>query len=239
MLRRAGYSSGIVHNVPSIFGTLSAEWLMSKRIARECALGPDSSLNQNGNAFCHTSTIDFTDIEVHYPGPDLASTTFTVSGCGKFLMAANGCLVYIYELNRSHNVTSSTISSPGLLRPVTSIICPRRVLACSMDTSSQRYAIAILLDGRMGLVCDITALNQTPPPSRKDLPEKLHRLHSSSLDRVQLNNSSIYGAKVADLDRPFLFSGLASGGIAESVCAPSSCFWGCPFLWGMALTFAG
>lgn len=44
----------------------------------------------------------------------------------------------------------------GALRPFTCIICPRRVLACSMDTSSNRDAIAILMDGRMGLVCAVT-----------------------------------------------------------------------------------
>lgn len=196
---------------------------MSKRIARECALGPDSRLSRNGMALCHITTIDFTEIEVHYPGPDLASTTFTVSSCGKFLMAANGCLVYIYELNRYHRVPSATTPHPGLLRPVTSIICPRRVLACSMDTSSQRYAIAILLDGRMGLVCDITVLNQSPPPSAKDSSKKSQPLQGTSfLDRVQLNNSSIYGATVADLDQPFFFSGLASGDTRGKVGAASS-----------------
>ena len=77
-------------------------------------------------------------------------------------MAANGCLVYLYELNQQHTVTDNIRDKhPGYLRPITSVICPRRVLACSMDTSSQRYAIAILLDGRMGLVCDIAVLNQS------------------------------------------------------------------------------
>ncbi|KAH6709049.1 hypothetical protein BKA61DRAFT_695372 [Leptodontidium sp. MPI-SDFR-AT-0119] len=142
MLRRIGYSDGIQDdtNVPlSGFRTMSTEWLMSKRIARECALGPDvSRFSRTNSALCQISTIDFTEIEVHYPGPDLASTIFTVSSCGRFLMAANGCLVYVYELNRSRNSAGSACF-PGLLRPVTSIICPRRVLACSMDTSSQRY----------------------------------------------------------------------------------------------------
>jgi hypothetical protein len=105
-----------------------------------------------------TSIVDFTEVAVHYPGPFPAGTSFTVSSCGRFLMVANGCLVYLYELNRSHNVAEvGSMTIPGALRPVTSIICPRRVLACSMDTSSNRYAIAILLDGRMGLVCEINA----------------------------------------------------------------------------------
>jgi hypothetical protein len=70
-------------------------------------------------------------------------------------MAANGCVIYIYELNRGYEYTGNTAACPGSLRPVTSIICPRRVLACSMDTSSLRYAIAVLLNDRVGLVCDI------------------------------------------------------------------------------------
>ncbi|KAK2628301.1 hypothetical protein QTJ16_002947 [Diplocarpon rosae] len=169
MLRRAGYSDGIVRDVVGGSGTSSVEWLMSKRLALECALGPDSPISPSSSSLCQTAAVDFTEIEVHYPGPDLASTIFTVSSCGRFLMAAHGCLVYLYELNRSHKSAGSHIVYPGRLRPVTSIICPRRVLACSMDTSSQRYAIAILLDGRMGLVCDVTALSgsstASPPAS--------------------------------------------------------------------------
>jgi hypothetical protein len=102
--------------------------------------------------------VDFTEVALQYPGPLPAGTIFTISSCGRFLMIAHGCLVYLYELNRSHKVVGvDSINIPGALRPVTSIICPLRVLACSMDTSSNRYAVALLLDGRMGLVCDIGA----------------------------------------------------------------------------------
>ncbi len=102
--------------------------------------------------------MDFTEVALQYPGPFPAGTIFTISSCGRFLMIAHGCLVYLYELNRSHKVVGvDSIKIPGALRPVTSIICPRQVLACSMDTSSNRYAMALLLDGRMGLVCDISA----------------------------------------------------------------------------------
>ncbi|CZT42876.1 uncharacterized protein RSE6_02828 [Rhynchosporium secalis] len=172
MLRRMGYSDGIQDETSGQqkIQTLSPEWLMSKRLARECALGPDvMQMAQSDSALYQICKFDFTEIEVHYPGPDLASTVFTISSCGRFLMAANGCLIYIYELNRSHKSTEST-ESPGLLRPVTSILCPRRVLACSMDTSSQRYAVAILLDGRMGMVCEITVLEQSSMPSSSFRP---------------------------------------------------------------------
>jgi hypothetical protein len=110
--------------------------------------------------------MDFTEVALQYPGPFPAGTIFTISNCGRFLMIAHGCLVYLYELNRSHKVIGvDSVKTPGALRPVTSIICPRRVLACSMDTSSNRYAVALLLDGRMGLVCDISANAVSPASS--------------------------------------------------------------------------
>ena len=52
-------------------------------------------------------------------------------------------MIYIYELESNN------------LHPLTSMVCPRRVLAMSMDASSRKFAIAALLDGRMGLVCDL------------------------------------------------------------------------------------
>ncbi|RAL62952.1 hypothetical protein DID88_004041 [Monilinia fructigena] len=46
-----------------------------------------------------------------------AGTIFTVSSCGRFLMAANGCLIYVYELNKSHrDVDNWHDVQPGSLR---------------------------------------------------------------------------------------------------------------------------
>lgn len=191
ILRRSGWSNSIPYEVPgrSAIADITDEWLMSKRLARECALSPgwtgngvkvsvptgEQSQSQTTeassprrNAFLPTATTDFTDVGVGYStaGRAPSGCIFTVSTCTRFLMVANGCLVYIYELNRVPSSPSSTPDSfpgrsknpesSGAICPVASIICPRRVLACSMDTSSQRYAIAVLMDGRMGLVCDIT-----------------------------------------------------------------------------------
>ena len=120
-------------------------------------------------------------------------------------MVANGCLVYLYELNRTHKTTGiETVDSPGALRPVTSIICPRRVLACSMDTSSNRYAIAILLDGRMGLVCDINTSSASRSRSREKDARSVYGQSptgssetgirgTSFLDRVSLRTSATAG----------------------------------------------
>ena len=183
MLRRGGWSSCMQHDL-EIKQTrapgheLNEAWIMSKRIARECALGPDWTGNglsdnevQNSSSknsgFVHTSTVDFTEVPVPHAQTGAPGVIFTVSNCGKFLMATNGCLIYVYELNRSHKHYGTLVTCPGSLRPVTSIICPRRVLACSMDTSSCRYAIAVLLDGRVGLVCDISPDHITPRAASK------------------------------------------------------------------------
>lgn len=172
MLRRGGWFSCVQHDLttsqtPNPISRENDEWIMSKRIARECTLGPDWTGNgvsesntqhspSNKSGFVHTSTINFTEVPVPHPGTSTPGIIFTVSTCGKYLMTANGCVVYVYELNRRGEPKDGCVTSPGSLRPVTSVICPRRVLACSMDTSAYRYAIAVLLDGRMGLVCDIS-----------------------------------------------------------------------------------
>jgi hypothetical protein len=244
MLRRGGYSNFIPSQAIDNHLKVNDEWLMSKRIARECALGPDwngnglppmrdavSGLPRTKLAFARSASVDFTDVAVHYPGLNSAGTRFIVSSCGKYLIVANGCLVYIYELNRSDHCRSGKVH-PGSLRSVTSIICPRRVLACSMDTSSHRYAIAILLDGRMGLVCDITALNTSPSTTShcESLNSETMK-HSgcfqdptigasgsygvrgtSYLDRISLNSSGSQNVSVSNTEPAFVFPGIATTG---------------------------
>jgi hypothetical protein len=269
MLRRGGWSSSIprvvsLHRALDDHDSVSPEWQISKRLSRECALGPDwtgnglgksaggplssrrskASLNLahkppadskdesvllpepnlsnvlNGSAFVHTSSVDFSDVAVHYPGVNSAGTVFTVSRCGRFLMAANGCLIYVYELNKSSPALSDSDngapSDPGSLRPVTSILCPRRVLACSMDTSSHRYAIAVLLDGRMGLVCEISPCNVAAASHSSPRPESswsVERMGNPSfLDRVSLNSSSSSNIDSVrpSSEPPFVFPGIAA-----------------------------
>ena len=97
---------------------------------------------------------------------------FTPSVCGRFVLAYHGYQIFIYRLGqrcRPHLGTSAAgfpegqrlETNPKMLREqaaistVSSIICPRRVLAVSMDTSSGRHAVAALLEDRVGLVCDL------------------------------------------------------------------------------------
>lgn len=249
MFRRNGYSSSIVHDMTANYvldsdTKVNDEWLMSKRLARECALGPgwtgnglSSFKNKSGKssdeAFVEISSTDFTEVTIHHHGTSSVGTIFTVSNCGRFLMVANGCLVYIYELNQSSKfVNGNCTSQPGSLRPVTGIICPHKVLACSMDTSSRRYAIAVLLEGRMGLVCDISTLNkpssssrgsqdsainpqrQGPSSSRSRVPSWQGLCGTSFLDRVSLNSSAsnlVFGG-APPTEPAFVFPGIATSG---------------------------
>ena len=155
--------------------------LLSKRLATECSLRPDwtgNGLFRNACAWPEgdyyptvglvpTSQIDFSELSNGYApmsdGESGAGLHFTVSVCNKFLLVTEGCIIYIYSLrvNWLH-----THQPGGHLSPVTIIICPHRVLSVSMDTSSNRFAVAALLEGRVGIVYD---LHQGSSPSKNPL----------------------------------------------------------------------
>ena len=99
---------------------------------------------------------------------------FTPSVCGRFVLAYHGYRIFIYRLGQgppprlATSISSAADAQPMMtgsktpraqaaIYPVSNIVCPRRVLAVSMDTSSGRHAVAALLEDRMGLVCDLQA----------------------------------------------------------------------------------
>ncbi|QDS72832.1 hypothetical protein FKW77_006906 [Venturia effusa] len=141
MLKRAGWSP---KNEKYIWG-------MSCRLARECALS--SGWTGNGitdrpltSPFRQSALIDFSELASGYNSSTVRKANgliFTVSICGRYVLVAEGGMIYVYELVGDR------------LRVLTSVVCPRKVLAMSMDASSKRFAVAALLDGRMGLMCDL------------------------------------------------------------------------------------
>lgn len=157
MLKRGGWYASSQrdlarNHVLDMQGTVNVndEWLMSKRISRECALGAgwrgvglredsSDSVRNNTSAFLHGATIDFTEVAIHFPGANATGTIFTVSSCGKFLLAANGCLVYIYELNKRQDSDGLTIHQAGSLRPITSII----VCTCPLPPTFSGQALGV------------------------------------------------------------------------------------------------
>lgn len=133
---------------------------MSKWIARECAL--------SNTAACAFQEVGHTDFSQLVPGASAGALhgdmAFTVSLCGRFLIAVHGSTVYVYELNHVCQHERSRWKLPlspregltvGSLRPITILKCPQRVISCSMDTSAGRNAIAFLMEGRSGVVFDI------------------------------------------------------------------------------------
>lgn len=164
----------------------NGEWLLSKRLTTECSLRPDwtgngvgdgnqddsssrlreSSVNSlNGRiafeSFILDSEIDFSALSPNGHGAEEGLHTlgsrFTVSVCGKYLLVTSNCTIYIYSLN-SHASINHGAQSPSPVERLTSLVCPHRVLAVSMDTSSGRFAVAALLRGRAGFVCDLREL---------------------------------------------------------------------------------
>lgn len=156
---------------------VNGEWLLGKRLATECLLRPDWAGNGLlGNpaktpsrqsaittGFALTSETDFTELSNGYNPLDNggygAALHFTASVCNRFLLVAEGCVIYIYSLRGK---AAASHEYGGHLSPFTTVICPHRVLAVSMDTSSGRFAIAALLEGRVGMVCDLHEGTSTP-----------------------------------------------------------------------------
>ncbi|KFA53462.1 hypothetical protein S40293_03468 [Stachybotrys chartarum IBT 40293] len=166
ILRRGGWWSSVVRilahrDVVSCLN-FNQESIMSKWLSRECKLA-----NPRGGAFHEVGQTDFCRL---VPGATVASMNgamiYSVSQCGRYLMLLDFQHIYLYELNHTCPRRRSRREMPlehrkglplGLLRPVTQILCPRRVIACSMDTSAGRCSIAILMEGRQGIVRDLTA----------------------------------------------------------------------------------
>lgn len=157
MLKRGGWWSGVEaelrHAKRSRYRPEA--WFLSRRLSRECALsagwtgnGVDDPDTRNGfpKVLFESTHVDFGDLATGYPGAggtQSGGLVFTVSVCGRFLLVADGGIIYVYEL-LGNELTARTV-----------VVCPRRVLAMSMDASGGRYAVAALLDGRMGIVCTL------------------------------------------------------------------------------------
>ncbi|KAF1971464.1 hypothetical protein BU23DRAFT_183013 [Bimuria novae-zelandiae CBS 107.79] len=134
-------------------------WLLSRLLSRECALssgwtglGLRGKEDRDPGIFAEVSTNDFTDLaNGHSNGRGTGRLIYTTSICGQFLLVGYETIIYVYDLRHS------------MLVPVATVICPRRVLAMSMDVSSGRHAVAALLEGRMGIVCELR-FGQKPNP---------------------------------------------------------------------------
>jgi hypothetical protein len=172
MLSRGGWSSSAESDLKRNQGKdiprsatilQSKEWLLSRCLSHQCSLA--SGWTGNGvdarPAIVESSEIDFTELTNGYStthGNESTGLIFSTSVCGHFLLIARDTLVYIYDLRS------------GFLVPTTSVVCPRRVLSMSMDVSCGRHAVAALLEGRMGMVCEL----RHGDPTGHDSPVEVH-----------------------------------------------------------------
>ena len=169
MLKRGGWLAAVqadtelqeAHGGDRPPESVSSEWLLSRRLATECSLRPDWT----GNGLSRTpfqppvrqsisptglvlaSETDFSELSNGYShmfdGTNGAALHFTVNVCNEFLLVTEGCIINVYSIRDE----SSIAHKPGgHLSRVTTVVCPHRVLAVSMDTSSQRFVIAALLE---------------------------------------------------------------------------------------------
>lgn len=139
----------------------SQAWNISRCLSRQCALASHWTGNglDAGPAIVESTEVDFSDFADGYAPPKGRANgglIFTASTCGKYLLAVKNTLIYIYGMK------------DGLLQPLTSVVCPRRVLSVSMNTSVGRDAVAALLEGRMGMVCELRYGRPSPEPASGD-----------------------------------------------------------------------
>jgi hypothetical protein len=153
--------------------TVSAEWIKSKRLAAETRLCSEwrhiSSSNSRSESqpLCRgvairarkTPAIKTPSLKGATPSTPVAN--FTVSGCSKFVLLIQDRVVFIYSLQ----------SFKSGMRPLTSIFCYRRIVKVSMDTSCGRHAVAILLEGRIGMCCEVDIAKHNVPT--------INRIHPS------------------------------------------------------------
>jgi hypothetical protein len=186
MLSRGGWLSNtensvhaarfVVSQAPGTV-TQSEEWSLSRYLARQCALSSGWTGNGLGtrSALVEGSMIDFAELANGHAG----GLIFATSLCSRFLCIARETVIYIYELESGHPA------------PVTSVVCPRRVLEMSMDVSAGRHAVAALLEGRMGIVCELQYGRATTDESSVETYEKDSGRYERTITKTSIHTSHI------------------------------------------------
>ncbi|EXJ79213.1 hypothetical protein A1O3_08714 [Capronia epimyces CBS 606.96] len=129
--------------------TVDEEWICSKRLATESRLsadwhGPSSGDGPARSRLSIVEDVDFSRILDKELTP--TRRVFTVSACGKFVVVVTGGDILVYRLwDTDQTILPVVRLAPGI-----------QVLEVSMDTRSDRYSIAALLECRIGMLWDIS-----------------------------------------------------------------------------------
>lgn len=128
---------------------LDQEWICGKRLATESRLSPDWRGRDTANRTpaARVFLIEETDFSrLLDSGNGMATRArFTVSACGKFVLVSFGSDISIFSL----------CGRKDTLKPIVRLAAGVEVLKVSMDTSSERYAVAALLAGRKGMLWEL------------------------------------------------------------------------------------
>ena len=215
----------------------SGNWLLSKRLATECALlsgWPDIKHDESGRPgsisgkrrgpLTLASTIDFSELshtkgKIELGDPPLH---FHVSVCQTFLLVTKAHTIYIYNLRDPYDNPPHEYG--GYIRGANVLHCPQRVLAVSMNTSSGRLSVAALLGDRLGIVFEMHCeFARSQAPSSPSASQTNHQGSSDGYgtptDVVAYNADGSYGMQTFS-ERPETM-GAASGprSIYKNVCS--------------------
>ncbi|KAJ6093347.1 hypothetical protein N7486_008636 [Penicillium sp. IBT 16267x] len=179
MLKRAGWwdawqqdsTTQRIYRNPSSYE--SEVWRMSKRFATECLLSGQRTIFEK-SGFVETGSVDFSQLARSLPRTKSrgatafqdrnshSASTFSVSSCGKYLLATIGSVVYVFRLvdKKCRSMSSAELADSNVV-PITSISCPFEVLSATIDTTTSPFVIAALLRNRAGMVCDLDVSNTT------------------------------------------------------------------------------
>jgi hypothetical protein len=147
---------------------IDKEWICSKRLATESRLSPHwagSSLFDGREFPARLSIVEEVDFsKIIAQDASSRKSRFTVSACGRLVHVVCGGDITLYSLSDPENS----------IVPVIRLAAGIEVLKVSMDTSSERYSVAALLSGRLGMLWDLHGtLSQTRYRSNSGEPMNL------------------------------------------------------------------
>ncbi|KAL8731521.1 MAG: hypothetical protein Q9166_003367 [cf. Caloplaca sp. 2 TL-2023] len=183
---------------------IGGEWRLSKRLATECSLrrswtgngfidtsdvasplylvlthgpqpGRDIDRAQSATSLSLSAVIDFAGLvraDQASRHDQLPILRFVVSDCGRFLLVLSGPVINVYCIR------GERYQHGGCVEFLIGVACPGPVLAVSMNSSMDRYSIAILLEDRKGIIVDVPELSLMARNSGSASPHSEHDTHN-------------------------------------------------------------
>jgi hypothetical protein len=178
LARRRSWDTDLHQRDMDVDEMIDKEWMSSKRLATEvrlssCWRGKSSSCHSAATKLAPLDVVDFS--RILYPLESPHKPKFTVSACGNFVLLVSSGDISVYGLaDPNHSLVP-------IIRLATGI----DVLKVSMDTSSDRFSVAALLSGRIGMLWDLSSTDSV----------KLYRSSSGEAMNLAMQTSVHSSAK--------------------------------------------